>query len=93
MDALSIIIALVSVVAGLLQIILFFKVWQMCDDVKAIRKAQNPEAQNPEAPITTNIEQDKIPSSSDKEDNTALIIILSTSFVIIFLSIFFGSDF
>ena len=88
MDALSIIIALVSVVAGLLQIILFFKVWQMCDDVKAIRKAQNPEA-----PITTNIEQDKIPSSSDKEDNTALIIILSTSFVIIFLSIFFGGDF
>ena len=43
MDTLSIIIALVSAVAGVLQIILFFKVWQMCNDVKAIRKAQAPE--------------------------------------------------
>ena len=43
MDTLSIIITLVSVVAGLLQIILFFKVWKMCNDVKAIRKVQTPE--------------------------------------------------
>ena len=43
MDTLSINIALVSAVAGLLQIILFFKVWGMCNDVRAIRKAQIPE--------------------------------------------------
>lgn len=39
MDALSIIITLVTVVAGILQIILFFKVWGMCNDIKALRKA------------------------------------------------------
>lgn len=44
MDTLSIIIALVGAVAGLLQIILFFKVWGMCNDVKAIRNAQDSEA-------------------------------------------------
>jgi hypothetical protein len=38
MDTLSIIITLVSVVASLLQIILFFKIWTMCDDVRALRK-------------------------------------------------------
>lgn len=39
MEALSIIITLVTVVAGILQIILFFKVWGMCNDIKALRKA------------------------------------------------------
>lgn len=38
MDILSIIITLVSLVAGVLQIILFFKVWGMCDDIKALRQ-------------------------------------------------------
>lgn len=39
MDTLSIIITLVSVLASILQIILFFKVWGMCNDIKAMREA------------------------------------------------------
>ncbi len=42
METLSIIISLVSVVAGVLQIILFFKVWRMCNDIKAMRQVQAP---------------------------------------------------
>lgn len=38
MDTLSIIITLVSVIAGVLQIILFFKIWGLCNDVRALRK-------------------------------------------------------
>lgn len=38
METLSIIISLVSVVAGVLQIILFFKVWGMCNDVRAMSR-------------------------------------------------------
>ncbi|MBE6202155.1 MAG: hypothetical protein E7135_00645 [Rikenellaceae bacterium] len=37
MDTLTIIITLVSVVAAVLQIILFFKIWGMCNDVRALR--------------------------------------------------------
>lgn len=37
-EVLSIIIPLVSVVAGILQIVLFFKVWGMCNDIKAMRR-------------------------------------------------------
>lgn len=47
MDALSIIITLVSLVAGVLQIILFFKVWGMCDDIKALRQQHCPASQSP----------------------------------------------
>lgn len=43
MDTLTIIITLVSFVAGVLQIILFFKVWGMCNDVRALRNQQCPE--------------------------------------------------
>lgn len=39
MDKFYIIFTVVSVIAGLLQIILFFKVWGMCNDIKALRKA------------------------------------------------------
>lgn len=38
MNALSIIITLISVVAGVLQIILFFKVWGMCNDVADMKE-------------------------------------------------------
>lgn len=41
-EVLSIIIPLVSVVAGILQIVLFFKVWGMCNDIKAMRQVQAP---------------------------------------------------
>lgn len=37
MDTLSIIITLVSVIASALQIVLFFKVWGMCNDIRALR--------------------------------------------------------
>lgn len=37
MNTLSIIFAMVSVVAAVLQIILFFKIWGMCNDVRALR--------------------------------------------------------
>lgn len=40
MEALSIIITLVSVIAAALQIILFFKVWGMCNDVRVMRQQQ-----------------------------------------------------
>lgn len=40
MDTLSIIITLVSVIAGVLQIVLFFKVWGMCNDVRVMRQQQ-----------------------------------------------------
>lgn len=40
MDTISIIITLVSVIAGVLQIILFFKVWGMCNDVRVMRQQQ-----------------------------------------------------
>lgn len=40
MDSLTIIITLVSLVAGVLQIILFFKVWGMCNDVRIMRQQQ-----------------------------------------------------
>lgn len=43
MDTLTIIITLVSLVAGVFQIILFFKVWGMCNDVRALRQQQCPE--------------------------------------------------
>lgn len=38
MDTLSIIITLVSVIASVLQIVLFFKVWGMCNDVRVMRR-------------------------------------------------------
>lgn len=40
MDTLSIIITSVSVIASVLQIVLFFKVWGMCNDIRAMRYAQ-----------------------------------------------------
>lgn len=42
---LSIITTLVSVIAGVLQIILFFKIWGLCNDIKAMRQVQAPEGE------------------------------------------------
>lgn len=42
METISIIVTLVSVIASILQIALFFKVWGMCNDVRAIRNVQTP---------------------------------------------------
>lgn len=44
MENLSIIIALVSLAAGVLQIFLFFKVWGMCNDIKSIKEKQQDES-------------------------------------------------
>lgn len=49
MDTLTIIITLVNLVTGVLQIILFFKVWGMCDDVRDLRNQQCPEQPSQEA--------------------------------------------
>ena len=49
MDTLSIIITLVSVIASVLQIILFFKVWGMCNDVRAMRKGNTTNTQEADA--------------------------------------------
>lgn len=40
METLSIIAALISFIAGVLQIILFFKVWGMCNDMRIMRQQQ-----------------------------------------------------
>lgn len=42
MEIISIIVTLVGVIGGILQIILFFKVWGMCNDIRAMRNAQMP---------------------------------------------------
>lgn len=51
-EVLSIIIPLVSVVAGILQIVLFFKVWGMCNDVRAMRRGYASNTQEPGSNIT-----------------------------------------
>lgn len=42
METLSIIITIISAIAAVLQIILFFKIWRMCDDINAIRNKEVP---------------------------------------------------
>jgi hypothetical protein len=51
MDTLSIIITLVSVIASVLQIVLFFKVWGMCNDVRAMRRGNTTNTQEAETNI------------------------------------------
>ena len=75
MDALSIIITLVSVVAGVLQIILFFKVWGMCDDIKALRKSATPVTEN-------------AVSEEDKADNSLSWLIAIAVVIVLLVSIF-----
>ena len=38
MENVFIFITIIGIVWGILQVILFFKLWQMCDDVKSINK-------------------------------------------------------
>lgn len=49
MEIFAIIFALVSVAAAILQIILFFKVWRMCNDIKAIREKECPKNKEEQA--------------------------------------------
>lgn len=42
MEEISVIISLVTLVFGVMQIILFFKIWHMTDDVQAIKKKMMP---------------------------------------------------
>lgn len=74
MENLSIIIALVSLVAGVLQIILFFKVWGMCNDIKALRK------------VTIKEEGNTIPGA-DKADNSLSWLIAIAVVVVIVIVI------
>lgn len=76
MDTLSIIITLVSVIAGVLQIVLFFKVWELCNDVRAIRKSATP--------VTENAVSEK-----DKADNS-LSWLIAVAVVIVLLVLIFA---
>lgn len=67
MNTLSIIITLVSAIAGLLQIILFFKIWAMCNDVRALRRQ------------TTGEE----PGLSISKDNLGIIIIAVVGAIVV----------
>ena len=75
MDKFYIIFTIVSVIAGLLQIILFFKVWGMCNDIKALRKATIKEDGN------------TIPEE-DKADNSLswLVVIAVVAVVVIVIA-------
>ena len=75
MDSLTIIITLVSLVAGVLQIILFFKVWGMCNDIKALRK------------VTIKEEGNTIPEE-DKADNSLswLVVIAVVAVIVIVIA-------
>lgn len=74
MDKFYIIFTIVSVIAGLLQIILFFKVWGMCNDIKALRK------------VTIKEEGNTVPGA-DKADNSLswLIVIAVTIIIFVFM--------
>ena len=52
MGKLSIIISLAGFVAAILQIILFFKVWGMCNDVRAMRRGSASNSQEAVSNIT-----------------------------------------
>lgn len=75
MDKFYIIFTVVSVIAGLLQIILFFKVWGMCNDIKALRK------------VTIKEEGNTIPEE-DKADNSLswLVAIAVVAVVVIVIA-------
>jgi hypothetical protein len=78
MDTLSIIITLVSVIASVLQIVLFFKVWQMCNDVKVIRKVQNHEAPTADG--------------ENKKDDGSVGMLVLLAVVIIIIVVFFTTQ-
>lgn len=80
MDTLSIIITLVSVIASVLQIVLFFKVWGMCDDVRAMRKGNTNNSQE----VETNISDSKVDAKGWGSSILAIALIaLIVGFIII----------
>lgn len=77
MGSLTIIITLVSLVAGVLQIILFFKVWGMCNDIKALRKA------------TIKEEGDTIPGEDKADNSLSWLIVIAMTIIIFVIAILF----
>lgn len=71
MDSLTIIITLVSLVAGVLQIILFFKVWGMCNDIKALRK------------VTIKEEGNTIPEEDKADNSLSWLVVIAVIAVIV----------
>lgn len=77
MDKFYIIFTIVSVIAGLLQIILFFKVWGMCNDIKALRKA------------TIKEEGDTIPGEDKADNSLSWLIVIAMTIIIFVIAILF----
>ena len=74
METISIIVTLISVIASILHIMLFFKVWGMCNDIKAMRKS------------TIKEEQSTI-AKKDEADNSLSWLILIAVGVVVVISI------
>jgi hypothetical protein len=74
METISIIVTLISVIASIMQIMLFFKVWEMCNDIKAMRKS------------TIKEEQSTI-AKKDEADNSLSWLILIAVGVVVVISI------
>ena len=77
MDKFYIIFTIVSVIAGLLQIILFFKVWGMCNDIKALRK------------VTIKEEGDTIPGEDKADNSLSWLIVIAMTIIIFVIAILF----
>ena len=77
METISIIVTLVGVIGGILQIILFFKVWGMCNDIRAMRNAQMPHH------VTDNKANDK----QEEEEKKTMIGCLALIVIFVILGI------
>jgi hypothetical protein len=59
MEGITLFVSIVIIVFGILQIILFFKLWEMTNDVKKIRKAISPN----KSEDSININETSVPPS------------------------------
>lgn len=59
MEGITLFVSIVIIVFGILQIILFFKLWEMTNDVKEIRKAISPN----KSEDSININETSVPPS------------------------------
>lgn len=59
MEGIMFLVSIIIIVFGILQIILFFKIWEMTNDVKKIRKAISPN----KSEDSININETSVPPS------------------------------